>query len=93
MILKMIAIGLLMGAILSYTFKKAVEGHNQTATDQEKITKARVIEWLKIAFIKAPLGLLLIVLGLLVISLPFIFAGPVGGAIIWTCVLIVLRLW
>lgn len=89
--LKMIAIGLLMGAALSYTLKKAVEGYNQTASDQEKITKIRVMEWLHNAFVKIPLGLLVIALGIFIFSIPFIYTGPVGGVIIWTCILLVLR--
>jgi hypothetical protein len=51
-----------------------------------------ISNFLKLVFIKIPGFTVLAVLVLLIIALPFIYTGPVGGMIIWTCIVIIVRL-
>ncbi|MFA5593251.1 MAG: hypothetical protein WC989_08060 [Micavibrio sp.] len=48
-----------------------------------------ILEFLKLVFIKIPGSIIAVALVLLIIALPFIFTGPVGGMIIWACIVII----
>ncbi|MAQ70728.1 MAG: hypothetical protein CL565_00895 [Alphaproteobacteria bacterium] len=48
--------------------------------------------FLSFLLIKLPLIILGIALAITIIALPFIFTGPVGGFVIWTCIIILVKI-
>jgi predicted NBD/HSP70 family sugar kinase len=76
--------------------KKTIEQANRGDERAKKEIKAfhkNVRETLFNIFIKLPLFLIGLMICISIFALPFIYTGLVGGIVIWTCLLIIIKVF
>ena len=78
---KILIIAIGVGVAMNYdSIKKEVK----------KCSMSDVINFFRFIFIKLPIAVIVVAIIIGIIAIPFIYTGPVGGMIIWTCIIIIL---